>query len=311
MKTPLISFIVPVYNAEEYITECINSIKRISSVQIECILIDDGSSDHSLEKCHLAVKGDNRFRVIHTENHGVSHARNVGLDHSCGKYVTFIDSDDYILSIDFDFLNNAPIYSLGMCSSDQQQTQKVAFQDTNDISKNFIKYPSYMNSVCNKYFRKDIIDCNNLRFDVEQYAAEDLLFLITFLVMSGSQITYIDKQYYCYRMNSLSLTHKSITAETLVNYRNTYNKIIDIISKNNVQIQKYQKFIKFFRMQSAILYLIDPDNYDLQRFRQLTKRSDLWTYDKRIDIYFDTLFAQLNLSVIPNVYIMLKRKAKR
>lgn len=92
----LISIIVPVYNAKDYITKCVNSILQQSYQQIELILIDDGSTDGSSEICDLIKAKDSRVRVIHSVNGGVAAARNKGLDIACGEYIMFVDSDDYI-----------------------------------------------------------------------------------------------------------------------------------------------------------------------------------------------------------------------
>ena len=91
---PLISIIVPVYNAEKYLSRCINSILLQSFQSFEVILIDDGSSDNSGLICDKFSVEDNRVRVLHTENYGVVHARERGVHNSCGEYIVFVDADD-------------------------------------------------------------------------------------------------------------------------------------------------------------------------------------------------------------------------
>ena len=92
----LISIIIPIYNVEKYMEKCLNSVVNQTYNNIEIILIDDGSKDKSREICDNYAKKDNRIKVVHKENNGVSSARNTGIDMSKGKYITFIDSDDYI-----------------------------------------------------------------------------------------------------------------------------------------------------------------------------------------------------------------------
>ena len=92
----LISVIVPIYNVEKYINRCIDSIIEQTYTNLEIILVDDGSTDNSGSICDEYAKKDNRIKVIHKENGGVSSARNVGLDTAIGQYITFVDSDDYI-----------------------------------------------------------------------------------------------------------------------------------------------------------------------------------------------------------------------
>lgn len=93
---PTISVIIPVYNAEKYVSRCISSVKAQTFSDWQMILVDDGSKDKSLEICQKYAGADNRIHVIHQENVGPGIARNVGLDYAKGKYVVFIDSDDYI-----------------------------------------------------------------------------------------------------------------------------------------------------------------------------------------------------------------------
>ena len=92
-----ISIIVPVYNVENYISRCIDSILSQTFADWECLLIDDGSTDNSGDICDAYSKKDQRFIVCHKENGGVSSARNEGIEMSKGEWITFIDADDWIL----------------------------------------------------------------------------------------------------------------------------------------------------------------------------------------------------------------------
>ena len=93
---PKVSIIVPVYNAEKYLRECLDSIISQIFTDWECILVDDGSPDNSGEICNEYAKDDSRFRVFHVQNGGVSRARNIGLDNMSSEWVMFVDSDDAI-----------------------------------------------------------------------------------------------------------------------------------------------------------------------------------------------------------------------
>ena len=92
----MISIIIPVYNAENYLSQCLNSIMVQTYVDYEVLLVDDGSTDHSGEICDGYSQKDNRFKYEHIENHGAAYARNVALNKAKGEYFTFVDSDDYI-----------------------------------------------------------------------------------------------------------------------------------------------------------------------------------------------------------------------
>ena len=92
----LVSVVVPVYNVEKYLNRCVESIVNQTYKNLEIILVDDGSLDNCPVMCDEWAKKDNRIKVIHKKNGGVSSARNAGIDKSNGKYISFIDPDDYI-----------------------------------------------------------------------------------------------------------------------------------------------------------------------------------------------------------------------
>ncbi len=96
MQNDLISVIVPVYNVEKYLTKCVDSIKKQTYSHLEILLIDDGSTDSSGELCDKLAEADTRIRVIHQKNGGLSCARNTGIAHAKGKYLSFVDSDDWV-----------------------------------------------------------------------------------------------------------------------------------------------------------------------------------------------------------------------
>lgn len=116
-----LSVIVPIYNAEKHLNRCIQSIINQTYTNIELLLIDDGSKDSSGEICDKYAASDERIRVFHKKNGGVSSARNVGLDNATGYYIAFVDSDDYLMPNAYEILiknstaNNQPIigFSLG------------------------------------------------------------------------------------------------------------------------------------------------------------------------------------------------------
>lgn len=100
IKKPLVSIIVPVYKAEKYIRKCLDSIITQTFVDWEAILVDDGSPDRCGKICDEYAKQDDRIKTFHIENSGVSSARNLGLRKSIGKYICFVDADDY-LDVDY------------------------------------------------------------------------------------------------------------------------------------------------------------------------------------------------------------------
>lgn len=97
MAEPLVSIVVPVHNAERTIERCLTSIRNQSYGNIEVLVINDGSTDHTARVLDRFTKRDERFRIIHKNNTGVSHSRNVGIDRAAGKYIQFVDGDDWLV----------------------------------------------------------------------------------------------------------------------------------------------------------------------------------------------------------------------
>ena len=132
----LISIIIPVYNVEQYLSRCIDSVINQTYKNLEIILIDDGSTDDSGEICDEYALKDNRIKVMHKQNGGVSSARNEGLDISKGNYIGFIDSDDFIEKDMYEFLYDL----LTKNNCDISCCNKFIFKDNKFIaSKSFPK----------------------------------------------------------------------------------------------------------------------------------------------------------------------------
>ena len=110
MNQGLVSIIVPVYKAEKYIHRCIDSLLAQTYKNIEAVLVDDGSPDNCGAICDEYAAKDSRVKVFHQQNRGVSAARNTGLAHIKGEWITFVDSDDYIEEKEY-------VYTRGLCYS--------------------------------------------------------------------------------------------------------------------------------------------------------------------------------------------------
>ncbi len=219
MKTPEISVIVPVYNAEKYLRRCIDSILAQTFTDFELLLINDGSNDHSGEVCDEYAQKDFRIRVFHKENGGVSSARNMGLDNAMGNWVTFIDSDDainsdYLYSMisqsDADLIMSSFEIMDNITQWDNFINNHIFFED--DI-KYFIEKYIWSAQFCApwcKLYKRSIID--NLRFNTEISLAEDTIFVFGYLCQVKSVRT-IEKFDYLYNRHvddSLSMKYRTI-----------------------------------------------------------------------------------------------------
>jgi len=207
VDSDLISIIVPVYNVEQYLDKCMESIVHQTYKNIEIILIDDGSTDNSSEKCDDWAEKDNRIIVIHKENGGVSSARNRGLKEAKGRYIGFVDPDDYI---DKDMYRK-------MYEEIQKDNIDFVFCDFNVISFDKKKKDSEINKcsveIMDKY--QAFLECfpfngyvwkglfiterlKNICFDTKIYIAEDLVFIIEYISKCEKDIIYIREKLYNY-----------------------------------------------------------------------------------------------------------------
>lgn len=248
-----ISVIVPVYNVEKYIKQSIESILNQTYNKLEIILVDDGSKDSSGNICDEYSKMDNRIKVIHKENGGLSSARNVGLDIATGKYIMFLDSDDYFENNSCEVLYNEiekrdADYVIGNyihVTHNGVKWDKPVFDDIYDNFKTSIKdYKKsffVMNSVVwNKIFKREFIEKHKLRF-VPRALAEDAMFS-TYCYVHTDKGYYINKVVYNYRQNEENV---SISTNCNKNYFMKLNETYKILF-NNFETTNNLGFYRFF-----------------------------------------------------------------
>lgn len=222
-----ISIIVPIYNSSMYLDRCLKSIINQTYSNIEILLIDDGSTDNSLEICNQFAIKDKRIKVFHKENNGVSAARNDGIEYSTGDYIAFVDSDDYLELDMYDRMmkiNDKFDCDIVMCDCYKESSfNKVIFShdirsgyyDRNMLIKeyfptllmtNSVDYPATIsNCVC--LFKKDVIIKNNIRYEVGIRFSEDLLFGSKYMYYANSFYYMKHECLYHYAMNQNSVTH--------------------------------------------------------------------------------------------------------
>ncbi|MBR4324303.1 MAG: glycosyltransferase [Bacteroidales bacterium] len=207
---PKISIIVPVYKVEKYLQRCLDSIKAQTFTDWECILVDDGSPDNSGMICEKYAVEDERFKVFHQNNAGVSAARNKGLDEAKGDWISFVDSDDWIekemLAKLFQsaISNHAEVVISGFNITD-------GIKKTNEYapSNGWLKMPNdfkwYVQGPWSKLFLRSYLCNNDIRFPKGIVLAEDLFF--TFQVFYNCKKIYgLESIFYNYYINSASVT---------------------------------------------------------------------------------------------------------
>ena len=264
MNQPLVSIILPVYNAQNHLARCVGSICAQTYRNLEIIILNDGSKDQSLPVCEEFRAKDSRILLVDKENSGVSDTRNLGLKLACGKYVQFVDSDDYL---DPDFTEHlvtaaeeneadlviAPykmVIPAGASKPEQvlgkiqdelgvmsvarpPEVREYGFLPAGVYDKDTFalrlkdKPASYFYSVLwNKLYRRDILTGNDIQFVSEMRWAEDLVFNLRY-IQYAERFVSIAQAGYSYVQNPQSICHTQVNAATVV--------------QNKLQVFRYYK----------------------------------------------------------------------
>lgn len=280
---PLISIIVPVYNVEQYLQRCLESIINQTYKNLEIILVDDGSPDNCPQICDDYAAKDNRITVIHKKNGGLSDARNAGLDICKGKFISFVDSDDWIdknyVKVLFDLLTetNTDIAIGNFFKTDgskESPTFPIQHKTLNPteaiICCTHGNTPAFAIS-CSKLYKKELFD--NLRFPVGKYHEDE--FTTYLLFYKSSSIAYTSQVLYYYYSRETSITSSQHPYDALEAFEQRYlffkeKKETELlphllpplcwnylycsfIEKNNGNVQKGEKLLQTMRK-----YVKDP-----------------------------------------------------
>ena len=206
----MISIIIPVYNVEKYLDECLQSVSNQSYKNWECILVNDGSSDKSGIICDKWHTLDNRFIVIHQKNQGVSQARNTGLKQAKGQYICFVDSDDwiapnYLQCMINNMSDDVDIVVSGITSFKEDKVVNIQLPIQNNIylmnpnsADKFIADIELFYGPVSKLYKKEIIRTNNISFPIDMSLGEDMTFVFSYLNYT-ERIASIHESHYFYR----------------------------------------------------------------------------------------------------------------
>lgn len=305
----LVSIIIPMYNGEKVIEHCLISLINQSYINIEIIVIDDGSSDNSKSICEKFIKQDPRIKLITKKNGGVSSARNCGLKYIKGKFVTFVDCDD-IVNIKFIemLVNNILLHNSDICISsfnritsnfcynnfesiinekvDQKNLVSITLTPSEVLQKMIIE-DSFKWEVCGKLFKSQIVE--NLFFDESEVLFEDFTYTCKTLVYC-SNIVYIPLKLYNYVDNPLSAS-KQMYNEKLIHLIETSHNFDIYIQQNFpylIHCSIYFKAVIYFDILDKIICsnssFIDCYNSYSSNRNNVKKYFDL-LYDLRKKIF--------------------------
>lgn len=255
---PKLSVIVPIYNSEKYLKECLDSLVNQTFKDIEIICVNDGSTDNSLEIVKHFAEKDSRIKVINQENKGQSAARNTGLKVANSNFITFIDSDDYIDLNTYEKVLNNNIDTDIICfgikvfgnSHYQQRNSDDNYYKIKYIGKQKITQEIILNtdvSVCNKIFRKEIVDKYGINFTEELYY-EDAEFFFKYI--SCCQNAYfINKYFYHYRRLENSVMSETFNGTNrAVDHLHIIKQVFDFWLKNKFIYKNINLYEKLFEL---------------------------------------------------------------
>lgn len=275
MNNPIISIIVPVYNADNYIRRCIDSILRQSFTNYELLLINDGSKDDSGLICDEYAQKDSRVKVFHKENGGVSTARNLGIEKSTGEWITFIDADDWVEpgflnnvgnlsnnNIDWVFAEWRTVWDRVHLNEINEYGDKNLFNSRQSIDNMWNKMANLDIFRCpwGKFFKLSIIRKNNLYFDQELRYGEDTVFNYEYLIHSNCiKLSKETNAHYIFHQTegTIAVNKYKCTTEGIISARDKVFSIYFDRGYNNI---KFERLFFFGFAMIEKIYLNTKDN---------------------------------------------------
>ena len=281
----LISIIIPVYNVEKFLDKCINSIVNQTYKNLEIIIIDDGSTDNSGKMCEAWKIKDNRIKVLHQQNFGAGHARNVGIEASTGKWIFFVDSDDYLKLEIIELLYKNAIKT----SSDVSSSGYIVKMFQDEIIK-YNKENYVVNSeealrkmlvgegistfVCDKLYKKELFE--TIKFP--EGKNRERIAVLYKLFDKASKISHISEAGYYYVQRNGSLSHAEFTSERLTNGIEFLEEMLNFICEKYSKLQNEAE--AYFTTQLHIAIINCYKNNAKEVYKDL--KSKLKSYMKRI-----------------------------
>lgn len=306
----MVSVIVPVYNVENVLHYCIDSILNQSYTDFELLLIDDGSTDRSGDICEKYAVKDTRIRVVHKENGGVSSARNFGIDNANGEYICFVDSDDYLepdyleilLAVKQEYPDSHNIWCGFNVVSDYEKTVTQINVDSSDdisvytINRFMVLYQKWLiQQPWNKLYSTGLIKENNICFQEDLSLGEDILFNLDYLNTANSDIAIVNKPLY----NYIRTEKESLDNRFYRNLNEIYNRIFEQLSyyadKWEISKADYQFIInaRFYAFENVLKNTFHPKSDIQNKFRynsDVLKSQEFMEVLEKTDCYIHPLY---------------------
>ena len=320
---PQVTIIVPCYNVETYIEQCIKSILNQTYSNIQLILIDDGSTDNTNDVISKLIEDRNNVIYIKKNNFGVSNARNTGIENATGDYIMFVDSDDYIsknmITNMYKLMNkyNSDIVKCNIFKEyidadiikiDKPIYSRVKYLDSKNFYKTIYKKilsTEIMNSSCSSLFKTDIIRENNIRFREDIHNGEDAIFFMNYIDACNS-LVYTPSPYYHYLIKDTGLTGTGISMEKLWDSKLKFIKELrNKEEKWNLKYYNYvdKKIIYIFMSCLYRLYKKDKNqDFEFKKYflNMMIKDVDLVNILNRID-YRKLGFTEDRISILDKI----------
>lgn len=283
----MISIILPVYNVENYLIECFESILRQSYKEYELIVVDDGSYDNSLNIInHYKLKFKN-IKIFTQENKGVSEARNLALKYAKGEYILFVDPDDFLednmlkLMIDSALNHKSDVvisnYYLYFNNKKYnkfiQDMQNEAIYAKDEVIDMMLKH-KIQGQLWNKLFRHSLLKETNFKFESDRYIQD--IFPVFRAISNANKISYIDEGLYFYRQRIGSTVNKK-NKKLTQDYYHAMVSIIDFIEKNNINVRKSS--LKFFKAKAYSIFIYHYTNESIDNNLKAFKNSSYNSLD--------------------------------
>ena len=301
-----ISIIIPIYNSEKYLEKCLESVTTQSFKNIEILLINDGSTDNSLNICYKFEKKDSRIKIITKENSGVSGARNIGILNSVGEYIVFVDSDDYCQSNMIESIiknineNELLIFSYNKVMKNKEINYSAGKIDINknNIEEKIVNEDRIGGYLWNKVFKSSIIKENKIKFDSNITFCEDLLFVFEY-VQKIEKIVYLEDTLYNYRIRKGSKTSNMFSKKN-ISMLNVYSSLIDLTKNDNIKENLKFNYLMMFYQFRNYYNLTDIRNDILKEESEIQKKQSI---KKKIKLKLIKNF--------PQIYLKLKKMKYR